>query len=210
LPTTVKGLAFDSEVLWASTPDDYWRLGLDGVLRDRISVLYNPPDTYWTSDALTSDGNHLWGHLPSTVDSAGVFYNRSRLIEFTRAGVVTQISDVRHRIGGLAHDATGLWSLDDQTLVHLDTSGVALERIPIAVPDLVDIESDGLHFWGIGWFVDFLYEIDRQGAVLRVYDLPPDAVAGVPSALAFDGTSLWFARANFSRQSTLFKIQVEP
>ncbi len=209
--TTLVGLASVGANLWTSTPDfDYLVFDTAGVCRLRVAVLYYP-DAYWISDALTSDGTRLWGQYPVSFGGSEP-RNGSVLVEFTPEGQITGRHDVGHRIIGLAHDATGLWSLPlgGDFLRRLDpASGAVLDSVAVAVPDLTKIASDGTRFWGVGWFLNLLYEIDRQGQVVKIYDQPDENQGDGPVGLAFVGEDLWLARTNVT-DSWLYRTRVEP
>jgi len=209
--TTIVGLTAAGADLWTSTPIfNYLVYDTTGVCQHSVPVFYYP-DATWISDALTSDGNHLWGQYPVSVQG-GAPPDQSVLVEFTPAGQITARHDVLHRIIGLAHDATGLWSLPlgGDTFDRLDpASGAVLESVEVAVPDLTKFTSDGTRFWAVGWFLNLLYEIDRQGQVVKVYDQPSVGRGDSPVGLTFVGENLWLARTNVT-DSWLYRTRVEP
>jgi hypothetical protein len=209
--TTVIGLTSVGTELWTGTPDfDYVVFDTTGVRERRVPVLYYP-DAHWVSDALTSDGTRLWGQYPVSM-AGGTPRDQSVLVEFTPSGVITARRDVTHRIIGLAHDGTALWSLPlgGDHLYRLDTaSGAVLDSVEVAVPDLTKFASDGERFWAVGWFLNLLYEIDRQGRVVRIFDQPSAGRGDGPVGLTFVGADLWLARTNVT-DSWLYRMLVAP
>jgi hypothetical protein len=155
LNAAVLGLAFDGDAVWASTAgDDFIRMNTNGAILDTV-VVYLRPGVHWTSDALTSDGTNLFGHLPITVAGGGGTTNESDIEEFTKDGTIVRSFRIDQRTSGLAWDGTHLWSLPvgSDTLYSFDGSGTTIESHAIGVPDLVDVAYDGSDFWCIGWFL---------------------------------------------------------
>jgi hypothetical protein len=212
LNTTVLGLAFDGERVWISTAsDDFVRMSPDGTLLDQIVVWFRG-QYHYQSDALTSDGIRLWGHLPvQIVTPYGTSYE-SDIEEFTKDGVITRDFRLSHRTSGLASDGDDLWSLplESDGFYRFDKDGTILEKVAVQLPDLVDIEYDGTHFWSIGWFTKKLYEIDRTGEVVRAYDLPEAGSVNYPSAIVFDGTYFWYSFSTLDLESGLYRLSVSP
>jgi hypothetical protein len=209
LDVSTSGLAFDGEDIWVSTvTKDHILMNLDCAFVDTIAVFIR--DAHWTSDALTSDGTHLWGHLPVTVQGGGEVRNESDIQKFTKEGVIIDSFRIPFRATGLAHDGEYLWSLaaDSGSLIRFDDQGTILESIELGLPDLVDIEYDGVYFWGIGWFMKRLYRIDSEGRVLRVYHLPGETGIIFPSAIVFDGEQFWYAFNTSYLDSRIYKMTV--
>jgi len=212
LDISSKGLAFDGEDIWVSTiTSDYVIMNLEGVFEDTVVVLLWE-EAHWTSDALTSDGTHLWGHLPVTVGGGGVALNQSEIKEFTKEGMVVDSFRIPHRTTGLASDGEFLWSLkaESDSLFRFDGEGAIQEGIELPLPDLVDIDYDGAHFWGIGWFMKRLYKIDGAGEVLRVYHLPCEGGNVFPSGIVFDGEHFWYGVNTVYLDSRVYKVAVGP
>jgi hypothetical protein len=209
LDAAVKGLAFDGDAVWASTTgSDYIRMDKSGTVLDTVTVFLRP-QVHWTSDALTSDGVSLFGHLPITEVSGGVARNESEIEEFTKSGEIVRSFRIDRQTSGLAWDGTHLWSLPvgSDTLYSFDDSGATVEGTKIGVPDLVDVAYDGADFWCIGWFLKRLYRIDRTGEVLRVYDLPERVGSDFAAAIAFDGTDFWYSHGpGFETVSTIERL----
>jgi hypothetical protein len=194
--------------MWASTLSDFVRMSVAGEILGRV-VVYYAQGLRWTSDALTSDGTHLWGHLPRTVQDATGLHNRSLIIEFAKDGTVTNEFEIPHRTNGLARGASCGLSPDATGFKRFDATGNILESIDVFLPDLSDLEYDGTYFWCIGWFLSRLYQIDRSGEIVRVFDLPQDTGTVVPVAIAHDGSLLWYAEGKlFAWSSRIYKLQV--
>jgi hypothetical protein len=210
IPEAILGLAFDGDQIWASTLSDYVRMNADGAILGRVVVFYGE-NSRWTSDALTSDGTHLWGHLPRTVIDQTGTHNLSAIIEFTKDGTITKEFEVPHRTSGLAAAGGELWSLpiDSEGFRRFDDTGSILESVDVFLPDLADLEYDGTCFWSIGWFLNRLYQVDRTGAVVRVYDMPKASGIVFPAAIAHDGANFWYAVGGFDSNSRIYKIHVD-
>jgi hypothetical protein len=210
LHTNARGLAFDGSRIWLSTTSsDFIRMDTAGSILDTIAVFIRP-DVHWTSDALTSDGTHLWGHLPMTIVS-DVSRNVSDIQEFTTDGVIVRDFRLGHRTSGLAVAGEGWWSLplESDTLYRFDDTGTILESVEIELPDLVDIDYDGEHFWCIGWFLKRLYKVDGAGTVVRAYDLPAKNEINFPAAIVSDGTHLWYGYDNIlTMRSSIYRLSV--
>jgi hypothetical protein len=212
LDTTALGLAFDGDRLWVSTAtDDYMRMNLSGSVLDTVVVLYLN-QYHWTSDALTSDGEHLWGHLPVTVQDQGGRRNESDIHRFTKDGVITRTFRLGHRTSGLASDGAYLWSvpLASDAFYRFDSTGTIVDTVDVQLPDLVDLDYDGTHFWAIGWFTQQLYQINRTGQTVRVYDLPDKDNLNFPLGIVFDGTHFWYSFSTSDRESRIYKLSIEP
>jgi hypothetical protein len=211
LDVSTGGLAFDGEDIWVSTVTrDHIIMSLGGAFIDTVVVLRE--GAHWTSDALTSDGTHLWGHLPVTVSDGGVIRNESEIEKFTKEGVIVDSFRIPHRTTGLASDGEYLWSLkaESDSLFRLDGEGTILEAIEVPLPDLVDIDYDGAYFWGIGWFMKRLYKMDGAGDVLRVYHLPCEDGNVFPSGIVFDGEHFWYGLNTVYLDSRIYKVTVGP
>jgi hypothetical protein len=212
LQTAVIGLAFDGKDIWASTSgSDYIRMDTDGMVLDTVAVFVRP-EVHWTSDALTSVGDNLFGHLPVTIIDGSETRNESDIEEFTVEGVIVGSFRIGHRTSGLAWDGDHLWSLpvESDNLYSFDGSGAITENVEIGVPDLVDVEYDGAHFWCVGWFLKKLYKLDRAGEVLRAYDLPESGGVDFPSGIAFDGTYLWYSYGHgFESVSRIYRLSTD-
>lgn len=203
-PDYVRGLATDGVHLWASTLSDFMLLDRQGMVQDRLTVQLQP-DLYWTSDALTWDGWLLWGHLPGNRGSE----TYSVLIAFDGNGVVRHQVETPDRTSGLAAGNGELWSLAGGDLLRVtQADGVVVERVPVQLPDLKEIDYDGTDFWAVGWFLPRLYRIDRWGDVLMVADLPEAPGASYPAAVVRDGDSFWVCRNRTGLGSLLFRFHL--
>jgi hypothetical protein len=207
----VTGLAYDGESIWMGTSgQDYQRWSLDGEFLSQVVVLYED-SLHWTSGPLTSDGNHLWGHLPGTIIGNGEARNVSRILEFTKEGEITREFMIEHRTGGLAWDDGDLWSLSgSDRLIRVDLDGAVQETVELGLTTLYGLEYRDGRFWTLGWYEEMLYEIDVQGRVVRVYDLPGTA-GTYPSGLVFAGGDLWYARVQITNpviRSDVFRLEV--
>jgi len=198
VPVTVKAMVFDGVHVWLSTTgdDDYVRMQTDGTLVDSVPVLL-PGGAHWTSDALTYDGDMLWGHLPLTIQDPSGTHNASRIIGFDSHGQVARTFQIEHRTHGLAFDGSRYWSLDGESLrlYAFDTTGTVQASVPIEVPDPSHLEFDGEHFWTLGWAMSRLYALDADGRAVRIYDLP---VSGFRfhSGIAVEGAYLWYGQTS--------------
>jgi hypothetical protein len=199
--TTILSLAFDGKRIWAATRDygigldyDFRRLDLDGALLDQFRVYYLG-QYRWTSSALAADSVNAWGFLPGTWTSPDTTMQISSVQELSMDGEITREFRVDHRIAGLAVEGDDLWSLQtgSRYLRRFDKDGNILETIEIGVPDLTYLEFDGTHFWGTGYWLRRLYQIDKTGAVIRVFEPPDQDPINDPRGIAFDGTHLWYA-----------------
>jgi hypothetical protein len=213
LAESVHGLAHDGTNLWVSTA------GHDHILLDQHServrqVAVFVYGAHWTSDSITSDGQSLWGHLPGSVIEAGNSRNVSNIYEFSKTGEILSEFQLGHRTRGLAYAGGELWSLraGSEGLHRFDDSGAVLSSVDVALPDLVHLEFDGTHFWSLSWFLNVLYQIDRNGQVLRVYDLPKDEGLLWPTGIAFDGEFFWAASGmhRFVYSSRVYKLRLTP
>jgi hypothetical protein len=214
VPVTVKAMVFDGVHVWLSTTgdDDYVRMQTDGSLVDNVPVLL-PGGAHWTSDALTYDGDMLWGHLPLTIQDPSGTHNASRIIGFDSRGQVARTFQIEHRTLGLAFDGSRYWSLDGESLrlYAFDTTGTVQASVPIEVPDPSHLEFDGEHFWTLGWAMSRLYALDADGRAVRIYDLP---VSGFRfhSGIAVEGAYLWYGQADpIQRQSStdLYRLRLD-
>ncbi|GEM_PF-1000920 len=207
---SVLGLAFDDDNIWISTVSaDHILMNTDCSFEDTVTVLMWQ-GAHWTSDALTWNGTHLWGHLPVTISDGGETRNESEIEKFTREGVITDSFGIPFRTGGLAYDGADLWSLStgSDSLFRFDTLGTILEGIEIGLPDLVDIEYEDGFFWGIGWFMKRLYKIDPSGEVVRVYHLPGETGIIFPSGIVYDGEHFWYSFNTTYLDARIYKITV--
>ncbi len=198
VPMVVKAMVFDGVHLWLSTTgdDDYVRMQTDGSLVDSVPVLLSG-GAHWTSDALTYDGDMLWGHLPLTIQDPSGTHNASRIIGFDSHGQVARTFQIEHRTHGLAFDVSRYWSLDGESLRldAFDGSGTVQASFKIDVPDPSHLEFDGAHYWTLGWAMRRLYALDADGRAVRIYDLPGRGFR-FHSGIAVEGTHLWYGHAN--------------
>jgi len=210
LHATVLGLACDSSAVWASTMGwDYLVVDNLGAVLDTV-VVYIWPETHWTSDALTFDGSNLFGHLPITVNDGDVVSDESDIVEFTREGEIVRQFRTGRRTSGLAWDGTHLWSLPIKSdmLFCLDDSGAPIDSLTCAVPDLADIAYRGDCFWAVGAWLQRLYQIDRTGEILRVYDLPRGDIVQAPMGIACDDSTLWYCCDSWPL-SRIYRLSVD-
>jgi hypothetical protein len=189
-----RGIAVHKGELWlAQLPGYFERRTLDDESLDYVFV-YLYPGILWTSKPLTSDGTSLYGHLPVTVQGGNGLSNESDIIRFTEDGVVAGRFRLPHRCTGLTWDGTSLWAvpITSEAMLRFDASGTVLETVPISIPDAQDILFDGQYFWAPSWFLSLLYQMDRQGNILAVFDLPQPSDLSRSVALAHDGTRFWY------------------
>jgi sugar lactone lactonase YvrE len=206
------GIAFDGTRVWASTSfADFQRFNTDGTLIDQIEIFVH--GAHWGSHPLTSDGKRLWGHLPSGVVTSEGTTNISRIYEFSTNGVLTADYELDHRTAGLAFNGGEMWSLYAQTgqLNRIDPSGITVETIETTLPDPIDLEFDGTHFWVIGYYLKRLYQLDKNGNLLRMYDLPEKDTVDTPTGVTFDGTHFWYSMNHWTQSYTsgrIYKLSV--
>ncbi len=169
------------------TPDD-------GAVVGSVDVEHDPGGT-WTSTALMFDGTEMWGTYPITVTGPGGSQNIADVLGFDASGRTGDSLRVGHRPVGLAHDGTSGWSLrnDPVALIRFDAAGAVQDSIHLQIPDAVFLDFDGSHFWTLGWHLRRLYEVDVDGTVLAMRDLPSHDPAGLPSGLAVEGTHVWYS-----------------
>lgn len=205
------GLAYDGEHVWMSASGrDHILIDSTFALVDTVAVLFEY-ETHWVSDALTSDGTLLFGGYPVTVTVPGGTRLESDIIVFEKNGDISKRFRIGHRTGGLAWSGEDLWSLPTGSdyLHRLDLDGSSLESVSVDVPDLVDIEFDGTHFWAIGWFMKRMYKISSSGEVLTVYHLPGEYGFIYPAGLVFDGTHFWYSFNTSYFETRIYKLRAE-
>lgn len=189
-----KALAFDGTQLWIPTVgNDHLLVDPRGSVTGSVAVFLRA-NTHWTSDALTFDGQRLWGHLPVTTVAPGGSRNTSRLYAFDLHGVVVDSLEIDHRTSGLAYDGSFLWSLDAASprRHRLDAAGQVTASVALRVPDPIHLEWDGRLFWTTGWLLPRLYALDFNGRVAAMFDLP--APGAFPGGLAYANGSMLCAR----------------
>ena len=209
VPTSVRSMVWDGSHFWLSTlNDDYLTFTPEGNFVDQITVLYN--GAHWTSGALTHDGTHLLGFLPTTVIGPGGTVNGSRLIEFD-AGGINRTYELSHRTDGLAFDGARYWSLDvlDRSLAGFDASGAISERIPTEVPDPYHLEWDGEQFWTVSWYTLRLYKVGTDGRATAVLDVPFSSSSPYQSGLAVDGSHIWYGQEVALERTRIYRLQAE-
>jgi len=189
--TDVIALAYDGTWIWASTLDfDYFRLGMNGAIHDTIAVFYE--GYHWTSSTLAWDGHHVWGTVPGVIGPP-VSMDYSELLDFDANGRAPDSLRLWQRSQGMAWDGTHLRTLNASWIKRLDGTGAILDSVKIDIPDAVHLTFDGNHYWTLGWYMHRLYEIDPQGQVVSICDLPSQSSPG--AGLAAEGNFIWHAEA---------------
>lgn len=103
--------------------------------------------------------------------------------------------------------SSGSWSLRDgpAALIRFDATGAVLDSIPLGIPDAVHLVFDGTHFWTLGWYLRRLYEVDTNGEVLAICDLPSRVPFSFAGGLAVEGIHIWYAEATIGA-TTLHRL----
>jgi hypothetical protein len=213
-PNNPRGLTVHKDHLWVSK----WSEGFEGFEKRDLSnaaissvTVFLSPGLQWSSNAFTSDGTDLVGHVPVSVPGDPMSPEQSDIVRFTEAGDVVDRYRVNHRVSGMTHDGTDFWSvsIDSDSLYRFDDTGTVLETLPIELPDAIDIYFDGQAFWAASWFFGFLYKLDASGQVLCVYDLPQPSTVSRPRSLTFDGTNFWYLLSNLASSDWIYRFQPE-
>ncbi len=170
-----------------------------GTLADTV-VIDHEPAAHWISDVVMYDGAKLWGVFPIAIMGPGGSTNVSDLLAFTAGGRAPDSLRIEHRPSGLAHDGTQSWSLRDGSpaLIKFDGTGAVTDSLHLEIPDAYRLVFDGAHFWTLGWYLEPLYEVDVNGQVLGICDLPSTGLAGLPTGLAVEGSHIWYSEGGLS------------
>jgi hypothetical protein len=207
IPSAVFAMVFDDSLLWLSTLNfDYLRFTPDGVFQDKVAVYYG--DAHWVSDALTFDGTHLIGVLPTSTQGPGGTVNGSHVFEFNAAAGITRTYDLPFRTSGLAWDGTYYWSLTGHQLKRFDATGAVSDSVAIDVPDAYHLEFDGAHFWTTSWYTLKLYEVGQDGKAIAIVDLPLENTGGFQSGIAVEGSYLWYGEELALESTKLFRLRI--
>jgi hypothetical protein len=198
------GLTVHNDELWLAHTTSFEHRTLKNEHLGNVQV-YLSPGLLWTSKPLASDGKDLYGHLPISVQSGGMTSNESDIIRFTTDGIVVDRFRLAHRCAGLTWDGSYLWAvpITSEALYRFDDSGTVLETLPIDIPDAQDIVFDGQGFWAPSWYLSLLYQLDRQGNIVAVYDLPQPSGLSRSLALTWDGEHFWYLVSNLSGSTWL-------
>jgi hypothetical protein len=197
IPFAVFGMVYDGGRLWLSTLSNYVRMNPDGTFADTIVIYHDPLPAHWTSDVVMYDGALLWGVYGITIIGPGGTTNVADLLAFTAGGRTPDSLRIEHRPLGLAHDGAHSWSLRDDppALLQFDGAGAVTDSLHLGIPDAYRLVFDGVRFWTLGWNLERLYEVNLDGQVLAICDLPGSDFGGLPAGLAVEGSYVWFAEA---------------
>jgi hypothetical protein len=197
VPFGVGGMVYDGNRLWLSNLSNYVRMNLDGTFADTIVIDHDPPPAHWISDVVMYDGALLWGVFPIAIMGPGGSTNVADLLAFTAGGRAPDSLRIDHQPLGLAHDGAHSWSLRGvpPALIQFDGTGAVTDSLPLEIPDAYRLVFDGTHFWTLGWYLQRLYEVDVNGQVLAICDLPSSNLGGLPTGLAVEGSHIWYSEA---------------
>ena len=210
VPTYVRSMVWDGSRLWLSTlSDEFLRFNEQGQFQDQV-IIYYSSGIRWTSGALTFDGTHLLGFLPTTIIGPGGSINGSAMFEFDETGILRRY-ELPHRTSGLAYDGADYWSLDwaARRLVQFDGSGALLDSVAVEVPDPYHLEFDGQHFWTMSWYTLRLYELGTDGHAIAVFDVPHSSSGQVQTAIAAEGNDIWYSEQVALEQTRVYRLQPE-
>ena len=211
LPFEVFGMVYDGSRFWLSTSIDFIRMNPDGTLADTIKIYHNPPLAHWTSDVVMYDGSLLWGVFGITIIGPTLeVTNVADLLAFTASGRTPDSLRIWHQPLGLAHDGTHSWSLRNHppALIEFDGTGAVMDSVHVGIPDAYRLVYDGAHFWTVGWFLERLYEVDVNGEVLAICDLPNSGSGGLPAGLAIEGSHIWYDEGLLVGASKLYRLTI--
>jgi hypothetical protein len=205
VPYDVISMAFDGTLLWLGTSfTDYVRLTPAGTVVDTVKVFYR--NAHWTSSTLVWDGSEMWGTLPGNLITPSANLEYDEVLGFNSGGRTGDSLRIWHRSQGLAYDGVDFWSLGNSTLRRFDRAGTIVDSVHSGVPDAIHLDYSGGTLWTLGWSMRRLYELQTDGNVASIADLPG---AGDPAGIAIEGSHIWVARAHVG-YSTLYRFSVAP
>ena len=208
VPYSVLAIVYDGQRIWLSTTgDDYPRLSTSGVVVDTVKVYYR--GAHWTSGVLAFDGGLLWGALPGSVTwPGGATQDYSEILAFDANGRGPDSLRLWRRSAGLAYDGADFRSLHGSWIDRFDRTGAVLDSLSLGIPDPVHLEYDGGRFWTLGWYLKRLYEVDAEGRVVSICDLPGESTGSLPCGIAAEGTHLWYAESHVG-STTVHRLTVQ-
>jgi hypothetical protein len=204
LSLSVIAIAFDGTQLWLSTTgQDYVLMNADGTITGSVVVIHSP-NAHWTSSQLMYDGAHMWGVYPITIIGPPGRENVADLLGFDANGRTPDSLRLDHRPAGLAAAFTQPWSLrgSPPELAAFDATGAVTATLPLAIPDAYGLAFEPTgppplpgagRFWTVGWYLRRLYEVDLNGEVLSMCDLPRALTGSFAVGLTVEGHHVWYA-----------------